>query len=189
MSQDFRSARFWAQELIQDALPEGGVAVDATMGNGHDTLWLCKIVGENGRVYAFDVQQGALDSTSRRLEEAGVRGRAELILDGHEHILRHVHEPVDCILFNLGWLPGADHGVTTHAETTLKAVNDAVTLLKAGGILTICVYPGHDEGARELRALLEWAAVLDAARFDVIHKHYLNQMNDPPQLIAVRIRP
>ena len=186
MTQDFRSARFWAQELIQDALPSGGVAVDATMGNGHDTLWLCRLAGDEGRVYAFDVQQSALDSTARRLEEAGVR--AKLILDGHQNMLRHVREPVDCVLFNLGWLPGADHGVTTRRETTLLAVSAATELLKAGGLLTICVYPGHEEGAREQAALLQGAAQLDAARFDVIHKRYLNQRNDPPQLIAVRKR-
>ena len=64
-----------------------------------------------------------------------------------------------------------------------------ITLLSPSGLLTICIYPGHDEGKRELSALLEWASRLDAARFDVIHKHYMNQHNNPPQLIAVRKRP
>jgi len=82
MANDFRSARFWAQEMIEAALFEGAVAVDATMGNGHDTLWLCRQVGDSGRVYAFDVQQQAVDNTAAALEEAGVRHRAELFCVG-----------------------------------------------------------------------------------------------------------
>ena len=97
-----------------------------------------------------------------------------------------VQTPVDVVMFNLGWLPGAEHGVTTRVETTLRAVDAALSLLKPEGLMTICVYPGHAEGARELDALLEWAARLDPRRFDALVKCYLNQPNDPPRLIAVK---
>ncbi len=188
MPVDLKSARHWAREIIMEAVPEGGTAIDATMGNGHDTLWLCQRVGDAGRVYAFDVQPEALESTRARLEQAGVAGRAELILDGHQHMADHVSRPVDAILFNLGWLPGVAHAVTTRAETTLAAVNAALTLLKPGGAMTICVYPGHEEGTREREALLEWAARLDSARYDACVKAYLNIRNDPPVMIAVAAR-
>ena len=186
MALDFRSARYWASELIGPALYPGVVAVDATMGNGRDTLWLCEQVGEAGRVYAFDVQPEAVARTRERLEDAGVADRATLFCTGHENMAGTVPEDVDAVMFNLGWLPGAAHAVTTRTETTLRAVDAALSLLKPDGLVTICVYPGHDEGKRELEALLHWAASLDPKRYDALIKCYLNQPNDPPRLIAVK---
>lgn len=186
MANDFRSARFWAAELIEPALRDGARAVDATMGNGQDTLWLCRRVGEAGRVYAFDVQPEAVARTRQRLEDAGVAQRAELHCLGHERMAEVVPGPVDAVMFNLGWLPGAAHAVTTRTETTLLAVNAALGLLKPDGLLTVCVYPGHPEGTRELEALTHWAETLDPRRFDALLRRYMNQPNDPPQLIAVK---
>lgn len=186
MANDFRSARFWAAELIGPALFPGARAVDATMGNGKDTLWLCGLVGETGRVYAFDVQAEAVARTRELLEREGVADRAALFCRGHEHMAEVVDGPVDAVMFNLGWLPGAEHGVTTRVETTLQAADAALTLLKPEGLLTICVYPGHDEGTRELNVLTAWAASLDSRRYDALMKHYMNQPNDPPVLIAVK---
>ena len=186
MANDFRSARFWAQELLKDAVYSGARVVDATMGNGHDTQWLCERVGEKGRVYAFDVQPEAVARTRERLENAGLADRADLFCTGHEYMAERVREPVDAVVFNLGWLPGAEHGVTTRTETTLLATDAALSLLKEDGLLTLCVYPGHGEGAREREALLEWARTLDDKRYDAMLKTYLNQPNDPPLLIAVR---
>ena len=186
MANDFRSARFWAKEIIEQAMHDGARAIDATMGNGYDTLWLCELAGENGKVYAFDVQQEAVERTSERIEAAGYDKRASLFRLGHEHMGDVVQEQVDAIVFNLGWLPGAEHGVTTQTSTTLQAVDAALALLKEEAVMTVCVYPGHEEGQRELRSLLEWAQKLDPKYFDVIHKCYLNQPNHPPQLLAVR---
>lgn len=186
MANDFRSARFWAAELIEPALYDGAQAIDATMGNGQDTLWLCRRVGEAGRVYAFDVQPEAVTRTRQRLEDAGVAQRAELNCLGHERMAEVVPGPVDVVMFNLGWLPGAAHAVTTRTETTLLAVNAALGLLKPDGLLTVCVYPGHPEGTRELEALTHWAETLDPRCFDALLRRYMNQPNDPPQLIAVK---
>ena len=114
-----------------------------------------------GRVYAFDVQPEAVQRTRALLEKERVAERATLFCKGHEQMAQFVTEPVDAVMFNLGWLPGAEHGVTTRTETTLKAVDAALSILKPEGLLTVCVYPGHDEGARELIALDAWAAALD----------------------------
>ena len=189
MANDFRSARFWAVGLLEPALYNGARVIDATMGNGHDTQWLCEQVGDVGRVYAFDIQPEAVEHTRERLASAGLLDRAELICDGHQHMSAHVREPVDAILFNLGWLPGAAHTVTTRVETTLAAVQTGLALLKPDGLMTVCVYPGHEEGARELAALTEWASGLDSRRYDAMLQGYLNQPKDPPRLIAVRRKP
>lgn len=189
MNNDFRSARFWARALIMPALHSGGVAVDATMGNGGDTQALCEMVGENGRVYAFDVQESAVQSTRERLEKTGLSGRCKLIHAGHETMKQHVPEKADAIVFNLGWLPGAAHGVTTRTATTLAAVHQALELLNDDGVMTICIYPGHEEGARERDALIEWARRVDSRKFDVLIKAYMNQPNDPPLMLAVHKLP
>ena len=187
MANDFRSARFWAAEIIEKALYEGAVAVDATLGNGHDALWLCGLVGETGHVYGFDVQAEAVERSRQRLTEAGVEGRAQLILDGHQNMGNYIApDSADAVMFNLGWLPGAEHGVTTRVETTLQAVNAALGILKEDGMMTICVYPGHDEGAREREALLQWAQGLDEKKYDTMLRCYLNQSKLPPLMIAVK---
>ena len=187
MANDFRSARFWAAELIEGALHEGAQAVDATLGNGHDALWLCSLVGESGRVYGFDVQAEAVQRSRARLQEAGMEERAQLILDGHQNMENYIEpQSADVVMFNLGWLPGAAHGVTTQMQTTLQAVNAALKVLREDGLLTICVYPGHEEGAREREALLNWARNLNEREYDTMLRCYLNQSGDPPLLIAVK---
>ena len=188
MSFDFRSARHWAQAMIQEASFAGMRAIDATMGNGYDTAWLCELVGEEGLVYAFDIQAEALERTTARLEGLGFGARARLFHSGHENAADFVKEQVDVVLFNLGWLPGVAHAVTTRTETTLAAVDAALGLLKPGGVMTICVYPGHEEGKRELAALLEWAQALDSSWLDARITSYLNIKNDPPVMIAVAKR-
>ena len=186
MTQDFRSARFWAAALMETALFPGARAVDATMGGGRDTRWLCERVGAGGRVYAFDVQPEAVARTRALLTAEGLIDRATLLCEGHQRMAEWVPEPVDAVMFNLGWLPGAVHAVTTKAETTRMAVDAALALLKPQGLLTICVYPGHDEGKRELQALAAWAEALDPKRYDALLQCYMNQPNDPPRLIAVK---
>ena len=138
-----KNARHLAARYMEDILREGDVAVDATMGNGGDTAFLCKLVGKTGHVYAFDVQQEALDRTAARLEEAGMRSRATLILAGHETMRDHVPVSPRVVMFNLGWLPGAEHVVTTKTETTMQAAEAALDLVLPDGFVSICIYPGH----------------------------------------------
>lgn len=186
MNFDFKSARHWAEELIRQAVEPGARVIDATMGNGHDTQWLAELVGESGHVYGFDIQLEAVSRTRERLQEAGLESRTTLFHAGHEHIAELVSEPVDAVVFNLGWLPGTDKALRTRAETTLLAVNAALERLKEGGLLTICVYPGHPEGRIELEKLTEWGRTLPGTQYDVMVRAYLNQSGDPPVLIAVK---
>jgi predicted methyltransferase len=185
---DFKSARHWAQELLGEALQEGAVAVDGTMGGGGDTQFLCERVGESGRVYAFDVQQDAVQRTHDRLEAAGLLTRATLVCAGHERVREFVREPVDAAAFNLGWLPGGDKSVTTRVETTIEALNGCLVLLKPQGLLTVCAYPGHPEGEAELNAVRAWACKLPD-NFQAMVRAFLNPARPAPVLIAVqRIR-
>ncbi len=186
MSYELRSARYLAAEILQRAVSPGDAVIDATMGNGHDTLFLCQLAGETGRVYAFDVQEQAVESTKKRLEEAGILSRAALFCIGHEHIAEKVPGPVSAVVFNLGWLPGGDHSVTTHWETTKKAVESALSLLKPMGVLVICAYPGHAEGDRERAALTAFLSALPPQQFNVLHQKFLNAGPGAPECFVVQ---
>ena len=109
------------KHFILTHLKEGDVAVDFTMGNGHDTEFLSKTVGENGHVYAFDVQEMALASTKKHLSEVGCPENYTLILDSHHNVKKYVPTKIKAGMFNLGYLPGSDKSVTTMRETTLPA--------------------------------------------------------------------
>ena len=149
------------KSFILNHLGEGDTAVDFTMGNGHDTAFLSKTVGERGRVYAFDVQEQALASTTRNLESAGCPKNYTLILDSHHNVKKYVTAPIKAGMFNLGYLPGSDKSVTTMRETTLPAIKAALELLDHGGVLLVAVYPGHAEGEAEGKMVLDYLGTLD----------------------------
>lgn len=148
------------KSLISPHIKTGGAVVDFTMGNGHDTLWLSRAVGEDGRVYAFDIQQAALDSTSALLKAEGAEN-CTLILDSHSNVKKYVKEPICAGLFNLGFLPGGDKSITTLAETTLPAIAAGIELLCDDGALLVAVYPGHAEGEREGGLIEQMLAAYD----------------------------
>ena len=126
-----------------------------------------------------------MENTRKRLQDAGLISRATLICDGHQNVRQHVSQPVHSVLFNLGCLSGGDHDCTTRVENTLTAIDECLELLLPGGLMTICAYPGHDEGNRELAALLAWAESLDGARYSAMVRRYVNQSNCPPVLFAI----
>ncbi len=138
------------KEFILRHLKEGDTAVDFTMGNGNDTLFLSRTVGDGGRVYAFDIQEDALRSTEARLLAENAPKNYTLICDSHHKALDYVKEPIKAGVFNLGYLPGSGRKhLTTLCDTTRPAVEAALSLLAPDGILLVAVYPGHEEGERE----------------------------------------
>lgn len=169
-----RSARWLARDVMERHLFPGARVIDATMGNGHDTLYLCGLVGETGRVVAFDVQTQAVENTEKLLLENGMKDRAELHLCGHEKMALYVKEPVDAVMFNLGWLPGGDKSVTTHWETTRVAMDAALKLLGKNGVCVVCAYPGHAAGAEELERIREYFSSLRPQEFNVLEQNFLN---------------
>jgi len=186
MSYELKSARYLAREVILRAVEPGDTVVDATMGNGHDTQMLCETVGPEGRVWAFDVQAQAVEETRNRLRAQRLDGRAELILSGHEHMAEYVKGPVKAVMFNLGWLPGGDHAVTTRWETTRTAVESALDLLASMGVLVICAYPGHAEGEREKQELTAFLGGLDNRRYNVLHQRFLNAGPGAPECFVIQ---
>lgn len=157
-----------AQQHLRAAVRAGDLCVDATLGNGHDTLFLAELVGENGHVHAFDIQAQALAVSEEKLRLAGASERVTLHLCGHEKIAETVVEPVRAVMFNLGYLPSGDHAIITRPETTLQALDAALSLLKSGGLLSVVCYPGHSGGDREAEAVLAWARQVEGAEFQLL---------------------
>ena len=168
------------KHFILEHLGVGEVAVDFTMGNGGDTLFLSRTVGESGRVYAFDIQEGAITSTRRYLEENGAPDNYTLICASHHRVREFVHEPIKAGMFNLGYLPrSGDKTVTTMRETTMPAVEAALELLLPDGVLIVAVYPGHEEGALEGEMLREYFSTLSKYRICPSLFRILNSPDSP----------
>ena len=142
--------------------------MDATAGNGNDTEFLCRICGENGRVYAFDIQAEAIANTEERLKRCGLEKRAVLIRDGHERMGEYVKESVSAIVFNFGYLPGMDHSIATKPNTSVRAIEEGLKLLRPDGVMSLCIYSGRDSGYEERDAILSYLMELDM-KLSLIH--------------------
>ena len=165
--------------FLSQHIKAGDTVADFTMGNGNDTLWLSTQVGENGRVYAFDIQQQALDNTKKNLTEKGAPENYTLILDSHSNLKNYIEGNIKAGVFNLGYLPGADKSKTTLRETTRKAVTDAIDILDHDGILLIAVYPGHEEGALEGQMLGEMLAEYTRYKYCMSRFQIINSPTSP----------
>ena len=159
-----------AHNIIQSYLDVGDFAIDATMGNGHDTLFLGKRVGIAGKVFGFDIQQQALNSTLSKLESEHINN-TQLFHVSHSNMDQHIptqyHKKIKVIMFNLGYLPGSDKSVITHIDSTLLALNQSINLLAPSGIITITAYPGHPGGDEETRLIKQWCNHLSAKQYTV----------------------
>lgn len=166
--------------FIMKHLKEGDTVVDFTMGNGNDTLFLSKAVGESGKVYAFDIQEDALTSTRAHLVENGAPENYTLICASHHRVKEFVNEPIHAGMFNLGYLPRSGRkALTTMRETTMPAVEAAIELLAPDGVLIVAIYPGHEEGALEGEMLREYFKTLSKYRICPSEFKILNSPTSP----------
>lgn len=197
-----------AMHIVSPYIRTGCTVIDATCGNGNDTLSLAKALFKDNakanadmdgavvdmaeagsRLYAFDIQQQAVDETRSLLEGEGFAerladGSIRLICDSHENMDQHL-DHADVIVFNLGYLPGGDKQLTTVAESTMTAVRDALLLLEKDGVLCITMYSGHEAGAYEKARLLQFAERLDSGVWHAAYVNMINQANNPPEILLI----
>lgn len=186
MSQIERPTQRAHRELAA-VLREGDLAIDATAGNGHDTLFLTRQVGASGKVIAFDIQEEAIRSTRARLEAEGVGDRVTLFQESHAKLREHVVPgAAAAVMFNLGYLPGGDVSRITEREETLEALGQALEVLRSGGLLSIVCYPGHPGGDEESAAVVSWAGALDAGCWSVEVERREGTLRPAPFLVLVR---
>ena len=185
-----RKATAFVQELIRDRLKPGDIAVDATCGNGHDTLALARAVGPQGLVYAADIQLSAIDAARRRLADHGPAVASVRWIEACHSTLRARLEPehlghVAMTTFNFGYLPGGDKNLTTQCASSLQAVQASLDWTAPGGLVSLAMYPGHPEGAKEASTLDAWARSLDPRHYVALEYRFLNLINSPPFVIAI----
>ena len=169
-----------AHDFLAQVITQEDIVVDATMGNGHDTLFLAKLAKQ---VYAFDIQEQALEKTSQRLQEADLTN-AELILQGHETVDQFVRE-VKAAIFNLGYLPSADKSIITQPQTTIEALDKLCHMLVKGGRIAIMIYYGHEGGDIERDAVMDFVSHLPQEEYTAAIYRTLNQINNPPFLVMI----
>lgn len=173
------------RDIIYRNVKEGDVVLDCTVGNGNDTLLLSDLVGDTGKVYGFDIQSQALNITLEKLIKANLENRVKLIKDSHENIHLHIHENLDLVIYNLGYLPKGDKNIKTNRKTTVSSINKALNLLKNNGIILITCYTGHEGGLDEKNGIENFLKNLDQKKYNVIKYDFLNQINSPPILYGV----
>ncbi|MFR2202020.1 tRNA (mnm(5)s(2)U34)-methyltransferase [Bacillus bombysepticus] len=188
-----------AHWMLKDIIKTNDVVVDSTMGNGYDTQFLAEL-GAN--VYAFDVQEEALNATEKRLDDAGIKNQifeknlsklltepsVNLVLSGHEKLSEYVKEPIKAAIFNLGYLPKTDKSVVTKADTTLTALDALTNQLVVGGRIAIMIYYGHEGGMEEKNAVIKWTSSLPQKDWEVTSYAPLNQIHTPPILVLIEKR-
>lgn len=168
-------------DFLRRTVQEGAFCIDATAGNGHDTAFLCGLVGARGKVLALDIQEQAVINTRARLHEMGYDAIGTVVQDSHANLAQYAEpESVDCIVFNLGWLPGGDHSIFTRPDSTRQAIEAGLRLLKRGGVMTICIYYGGRSGYEERDAMLEYLKTLDDRQYTVLLSQFYNRKGDVP---------
>lgn len=184
----FISAISMSHQFVKERVKEGDCVIDATAGGGVDALMLAELVGPNGQLYCFDIQASALQQTKTRLLQAKEAGKqlaqVHYIQSSHHLLAEHVDCSVKAVMFNLGYLPSGDHAIITLTETTIPALNAALTQLTKGGVITCMLYPGHPGGEIEAEAVLNWAKQLSTTLAQVVCYRQL-QRETAPFLIAI----
>lgn len=169
---------------IQNYISEGDTAIDATAGNGNDTLKLCSAVGTSGKVYAFDIQTPAIDETRKRLDDNGYTN-ASLICDSHSEMDKYIPGSVKAVIFNLGYLPGGDHKLQTKYDTTITAIGKALSVLDNEGFISVTVYYGKNSGTEEKEKVMDYLKSLSHKEYTVTVHDFYNRPNNPPITVII----
>ena len=136
----------WCLEVLSDK----DIVVDATAGNGHDTLFL----SEHAKwVYAFDVSEVAIVRTQELIKH---QSNITLIHDSHEQLSKYIKEKAHGIMYNCGYLPNSDHKSITQTHSTLASLAEAKSILDDKGWICITVYLKHTHGAKEAEQVKQW---------------------------------
>lgn len=169
-----------AHEYLNANVCKGDTVIDATAGKGRDTLLLASLVGENGKVIAIDIQKAAIDEAEKLIAEHGFSDRVTFICDSHENIKNYA-DKANCVVFNLGWLPGSNHEIRTSTETSIKAIKAATEMLTDDdGFVLVCIYYGGLSGFEERDGVLDFLKTLDQKEFTVAITQFINRKGCPP---------
>lgn len=179
----------FAKNLLNKAVKSGDVVVDATVGNGYDTVFLAELVGQSGQVFGFDIQEEAIVASKERLQQQCLSERVTIFHTGHELLSQLIpniyHGKVSAAIFNLGYLSGSDKTIVTRPETTIAAIQQLLEIMAPEGIIILVIYHGHKGGAEERDSLLAYSQQIDQQTAHVLQYQFINQQNHPAFIIAI----
>lgn len=174
-----------AHDFLKRTVKLGSFCIDATAGKGRDTELLCSLAGENGKVIAFDIQQEAITQTTERLNNSGFKNW-HVILDSHSNMGKYAqNESVDCIVFNFGRLPNGNPKIFTTEHTSIPAIETGLSLLKSGGVMSLSIYYGGENGYSEKEHILDYLKNIDDKKASVLFLSWHNRKNDPPISVII----
>ncbi|WP_027109187.1 tRNA (mnm(5)s(2)U34)-methyltransferase [Lacticigenium naphthae] len=173
--------------FLKEIVVPGDTVIDATVGNGNDTILLAQLVGKTGKVIGFDIQSQGLEETKTKLLLTGLTTQVSLYHQGHETVdqLDLSPESVTAAVFNLGYLPKGNREIITHPSTTVEAIEKILPLLARKGFILIMVYYGHSGGTDEKDAVISFVKTLPQKEYTVLSYKFINQVNSPPFLLAI----
>ncbi len=189
VKKDFMQGVSFSHFLLARHVSRGDKVIDATAGNGKDTVFLAELVGNSGHVFAFDIQDKAIRNTEKLLKKNNLETRVKLIQANHENMLNYIDiNEVKGIIFNLGFLPGGDKSIITGSNTTLKALKQGLNILGKGGIIVLVIYTGHPGGEEEKEAVINFCRDLNYREYNVLNYNFINQKKPPAQVIGIKKR-
>ena len=177
-----KNAQQFSHEMILSVNFEDGIFIDATAGNGHDTLFLAQHIDSTSKILSFDIQETAILQTRQLLQKHDLAPKVTCILDSHANISNYLEqdERVRLAIFNLGYLPGSDKKIITIPSSTLEAIQILLERLEKYGKIIIVSYYGHDGGLEEKDAAEELISALSQKEWSVLKYQFINQINCPP---------
>lgn len=184
MDQLFNAVALSHQLIKENVLP-GMTVVDATCGNGGDTLFLAQTVGEEGSVFAFDIQPDAVKKTKVVLKKHGITN-AEVFCVGHEYMREFIKTNVDCVVFNLGYLPSSGSKIMTRPRTTVRALKAATEIIGEEGVIVVCSYVAHIGGKCEFRRIYRYLESLNREVFQTMLFEQPNAKKIAPKVLLIR---
>jgi len=180
----------FSHSLLKNSIVPGDRVIDATVGNGNDTVLLAQLVGQTGKVYGFDIQKEAIEATEEKLLLTGQLPQTELIHAGHENITNYTpnEQNISAVVFNLGYLPSGDKEIITTPDTTIPSIEQSLSRLRKGGLVSLMVYHGHAGGKEEKEQVDSFVRQLSQEDYHVLEYKFVNQKNNPPFLYIIEKR-
>jgi SAM-dependent methyltransferase len=185
----FQSHLDLAHDYWRHLVAAGDCVIDATCGNGHDSLLLAQLAltPDAGRLYALDIQPQAIAAAQMLVSGAlppAIVERIAFCLQSHAEFPADIAPAsVKLIVYNLGYLPGGDKAITTSVESTVASILAAQELLLPGGVISITCYPGHAEGAREEDFLISHTRQLPPQLWSCTWQRWINRRHAPSLLL------
>jgi len=178
-----------AKRYLSEYIKPGDVVIDATVGNGYDTEFLARSVGPGGKVFGFDVQSDAITKSTERLARLRLNDRVTLYNSNHEFLAKNIdstfQENIAAIMFNLGYLPGTAKAIKTQTASTISALDQAIKLLKPGGIITLISYVGHQGGSQEANSIQGWLKQSRYENLIVKFESSSSTKDNAPELVVI----